>query len=365
MTQNQIKRYHVILNSLEGMMTISEAADTLDLSKRQVIRLRNAVKAEGFTSLIHKNLNKTPSNALDYESRAKLSQLYASSLYKGTNFRHFTELLEKHEGIKHSYRTVHRVLTEAGHSSPKSRRRNKTHPRRKRMALEGQMIQIDASTFDWFEDGRHCTIHGGIDDATGKLVGLFMSGEECLGGYFALMHQIIEKNGIPYMVYADRRANDAQFGRAMQELGIRVTPATSPQAKGRIERVWGTLQSRLTIELRIANITDIEGANDFLLQYMCEFNKRFAVIEDVVKNAYVPLAGNINLSLILCEKVLRKVDNGGVLSYDGKLWQLSDSSIVNVTVEIVKTTAYGVLALYQGNLYATVQFNQRQNTNLI
>jgi len=350
----------VILNSLEGRVTISEAAETLGISKRQVIRLRNGVKKEGVTSLIHKNLNKAPSNAIDRESRAQLSYLYSNALYKGTNFQHFTELLEKHEGIKHSYRTVHRVLTEAGHSSPKSRRKNKTHPRRERMAHEGQMIQMDASTFDWLGDGREYTIHGGIDDATGKLVGLYMLDYECLGGYFALMQQVIVKNGIPYMVYTDRKANDAQFARAMNELGIRITSATSPQAKGRIERVWGTLQSRLPAEFRLANIAEVEGANAFLAQYMYEFNKRFAISIDTAKPMYVPLASHVNLSLILCEKVARKVDNGGVLSYDGKLWQLSDSSIFDVTVEIVKTSAYGILALYQGNLYATVQFNDLQ-----
>jgi len=353
----------VILNSLEGRVTISEAAETLGISKRQVIRLRNGVKKEGVTSLIHKNLNKPPSNALDHESRAQLAYLYTNKLYKGTNFQHFTELLEKHEGIKHSYRTVHRVLTEAGHSSPKSRRKNKSHPRRERMAHEGQLIQMDASTFDWFENGKEYTIHGGIDDATGKLVGLYMSDCECLGGYFALMQQIIVKNGIPYMVYTDRKANDEQFARAMSELGIRITPATSPQAKGRIERVWGTLQSRLPAEFRLANVTDMEGANAFMAQYMYEFNNRFATTTNAAKPMYVPLASHINLSLILCEKVSRKVDNGGVLSYEGKLWQLSDSSIVGVVVEIVKTDTYGILALYQGNLYTTVQFNDLQNAH--
>ena len=117
------------------------------------------------------------------------------------------------------------------------------------------------------------------------------------------------------------------------------------------------MQSRLPTEFRIANITDIDRANVFLVQFMYEFNNRFAITTDNALPMYVPLASHVNLSLILCEKVSRKVDSGGVLSYDGKLWQLSDSSIVDVTVEIVKTNTYGILALHQGNLYATVPFD--------
>ena len=232
------------------------------------------------------------------------------------------------------------------------------------------MIQIDAADFEWLEDGKRYTLHGGIDDATGKLVGLHLSTHECLGGYFAVMQQIIKENGIPFMVYVDRRAtflspkvepgdkqeNDTQFGRAMKELGIRMTPARSAQAKGRIERAWGTLQSRLPIELRLAKIANIDEANDFLAQYMFDFNKQFAVAPEDATLAYLPLAANINLALILCEKTPRKVDKGGVFSYNGQAWQLTDTSIANVTVEVVDSGTFGILALYHGNLYVSVPF---------
>lgn len=157
---------------------------------------------------------------------------------------------------------------------------------------------MDATPFNWFGYGKMYSLHGAIDDATGKIVGLYMTKNECLHGYFETVRQIILNHGIPISIYSDRHAiflsteakritiedelkgkvcNDTQFGRAMKELGITIITARSPQAKGRVERLWNTLQSRIPVEFRIANITTIDQANEFLKNYIPEFNKQFSV----------------------------------------------------------------------------------------
>jgi len=241
MSQEQIKRYVVIQKSLEGTVTVEEAAAALNLSKRQVIRLRKGVRENGAAALIHKNQGRKPAHAITESLRKKIIDLKLSVNYRKANFKHFQELLERHESIKVSYSLLHKILKDAHIESPKKRRRFKPHRRRKRKAQEGLLIQMDASPFQWFGDCRKYTLHGAIDDATGKIMGLYMTKNECLQGYFETTRQILVNHGIPVSIYSDRHAiflstkagkltiedqlagkvcNDTQFGRAMKELGV-------------------------------------------------------------------------------------------------------------------------------------------------
>nr|WP_242979096.1 hypothetical protein [Carboxydocella thermautotrophica] len=168
------------------------------------------------------------------------------------------------------------------------------------------------------------------------MVGLYLAKNECLQGYFEVIWQIVNKHGIPASIYADRHSiflsqnaskltiedqlqgkvvNDTQFGRAMKELGITLIPARSPQAKGRVERLWETLQSRLPVEFKIAGITTIDEANEFLSQYIEKFNSQFAVKALEPETAYRALDQNIDIGHILCVKQKRTIDNGGVFSF--------------------------------------------------
>jgi len=163
---------------------------------------------------------------------------------------------------------LYALLKKAGITSPKKRRRFRSHRRRKRKEQEGLLIQLDASPFSWLSDGRIYHLHGGIDDATGKVVGLYLAEGECLEGYFQVAPKR-DKLSLEEQL-SGKRVNLTQFGRAMSQLGVHMIGARSPQAKGRIERLWQTLQSRLTVELKCRGIKTVQEANIFLREYQIQ-----------------------------------------------------------------------------------------------
>jgi len=378
MTQSQINRYHVIMKSLEGKLTVAAASDALGISERQLTRLRNGVKEEGAAFLIHKNTSRIPSHAITEEEKQKIVELYRGDKYTGANFLHFSELLEEHEGMNISRSTVHRALTSSGIESPKKRRRFKPHRSRKRKLQEGLLLQMDATPYAWFGGRTKYALHGSIDDATGKITGAYMTKNECLHGYFEIIRQTIESNGVPAATYTDRHAifrsqkadkltieeqlagktvNDTQFGRAMKELGINMIYARSAQAKGRIERLWETLQSRLVIEFRVHNIKDVHQANAFLADYIPNFNEQFAVEPEKSESSYSPLAPEIDLNLVLCVKETRIVDNGGVFSFKRKSWLINNCDVPKkAKIEVIASATNGIIALHKDKPYEVVPF---------
>lgn len=387
MSQRQISRYVVIQRSLEGNISVKEAAKALNLSTRQVIRLRNGVKAAGVEALIHRNQGRKPAHAVTEGLKERIVSLKLSDKYKGANFRHYQELLAKRESINASYSLIHRLLTEANIMSPKKRRRFKPHRRRSRKAQEGLMIQMDASPFQWFGGRSMYSLHGGIDDATGKIAGLYMTKHECMQGYFETTRQILLNHGIPVSIYSDRHAiflstkagkltveeqlegrvcNDTQFGRAMNELGVTIIHARSPQAKGRVERLWETLQSRLPVEFKIAGINDIDQANEFLKGYIPEFNELFGVEPSKVESAFRNLDG-VDINNILCVKQKRKADAGGVFSFYGKHFKVITEenqppipTLKQITVCVSSIT--GIRVQYNNTFYETIPFIKPKKT---
>jgi len=382
MSQEELKRYTVISKTLEGSMTIKEAAEHLDLSVRQVIRLKKGVKENGAAALIHKNRGRKPAHAIPDSVKKTIIALKNSEKYKDANFKHFQELLERCENIKISYSALYKILRDAGIQSPKKRRRFKPHRRRKRKAQKGLLIQMDATPYNWFGDGKMYSLHGAIDDATGEIVGLYMTKNECLQGYFETTRQMLLNHGIPISIYCDRHAiflspkasrltiedelegkvcNDTQFGRAMKELGITIISARSPQAKGRIEKLWDTLQSRLPVEFKIAGITTIDEANEFLKSYLQEFNKLFAVKPKNTESAFRTLSSNIDLDCILCVKQKRKTDNSGVFSFYGRHFKIvlkENQAVIppRTPINVFISSISGVRVEYKGKIYETVPF---------
>ena len=212
------------------------------------------------------------------------------------------------------------------------------------------MLQADGTPFDWFEDGKKYSLHGFIDDATGKITGLYMCKNECLLGYLEVLRQTIENYGIPISLYPDkysvffppkkvddhitleeqlngREKGITQFGRIVEELGIEMFAASSPQAKGRIERLWETLQSRLVTEFRINHITNIEMANEFLKEYIKKYNERFSVTTKNTKSVYLKLPKRYDLDELLCVKIERTIDNAGIFSLNNSKFQILDKSL--------------------------------------
>jgi len=378
MSQKQLSRYVTISGLIEEKLTVKEAAISLGLSTRQILRLKKGVKTSGANALVHKNSGRKPSHALADILREKIITLRNSPTYSTANFYHFQELLAEYEKIKISYSALYTLLKKAGITSPKKRRRIRSHRRRKRKEQEGLLIQLDASPFDWLSDGKEYYLHGGIDDATGKVVGLYLAEGECLEGYFQVARRMCLDYGIPVSTYSDRhtiffspkkdklsleeqlagkRVNLTQFGRAMSQLGVHMIGARSPQAKGRIERLWQTLQSRLPVELKCQGIKTAQEANIFLREYLPKFNAHFKV-EAKEESAFRPLPTGMDIDHILCVIEKRTYDKGGVFSFYHQHFQITeDKDLPRLAprgrIEVLVSPRFGLKVRYQGNIYAT------------
>jgi transposase len=383
LSQKQVNRAHVLTRLInDRTFTIPEAAQAMGVSERQAQRMKGEYKKIGIEALVHKNIGRKPANAICEEDRQKIIELKQSSLFEKANFLFFQELLARAYGIEISYSALHRILTSAGIRSVKTRRPSQKHRRRKRKAREGLMLQIDASPFDWLNHGEMFSLHGAIDDATGKPVALYLCKNECLQGYFEVMRNVITNNGIPVSIYADRhaifvspkdgkftieeelkgiQAKDTQFGRALRQLGISLIKARSPQAKGRIERLWETLQGRLPIEFRLAGIQDVDTANAFLADYVKDLVNLFAVNPEDNDIAYRPISPAMNLENILCVTEKRSFDNGGVFSFHNRTYQIvpprGDRLLPGKgSIDVLVSPLFGVRASFMGVVFETVSY---------
>lgn len=379
LTKKQHDRLDVINKANASFITVREAAEKLGISERQIHRLKNEVREKGPAALIHQNSNRIPAHALSGKTKEKILSIRKKPGYCKANFRHFQELLETEHGITISYSALYRLLSEDGIKSPKTRRRFKPHRRRKRRPQAGSLIQMDASPYEWLDNGYTLALHGAIDDATGQVTGLYLCKNECLLGYFEIMRRMIGIYGVPDAAYADRhtifrspnadkakaadappgiKVHETQFGRALSELGIQIIAARSPQAKGRVERLWETLQSRLPVELAIRDIKDIDTANEFLKTYIFAFNSEFAVEPQDSDNAFLPLEEGKNLDHILCVKEKRSLDSGHEFSYGRKRFQIEDSPYVNwlppkADITVMTSPYIGIMVAYKNYVFTT------------
>lgn len=324
-----------------GVLGVAQAAVLIGVSERQVRRLVAAYQRDGPRGIVHGNRGRSPAHSTSPEVREQVLAL-ASGKYEGVNHSHLAELLFEREGLQISRSTLGRVLSEAGVRSPRpQRRRSKHRSRRERYPQEGMLLQIDASHHHWFgKDVPRIALLAVIDDATGKVPAAWFQPTEDARGYMTLLRQVVMKTGVPGAIYSDRhsifwpangeslkeqlagRRSPTQFGRAMADLGVQLIAAHSPQAKGRVERLWGTLQDRLVSELRLANITTIEGANVFLPAFLARFNRRFAVPAETPGLAYRPRLSAALANAALCFKHERVVAKDNIVRLDDMLFQI-------------------------------------------
>jgi transposase len=295
LSQKELQRMKVVENAVEGRVSVIEAAELLQVSTRQVKRLKRQYDPADADWVHHGNRGRQPSNAIAEEIRIRVIEL-AGGKYAGFNDSHLHEKLTEIEGLALSRPSVRRILRQAGMRSPQKRRPPKYRSRRERRAQEGMLIQVDGSRHDWLEGrGSPLTLLGVVDDATNKVCAAhFQSEHEDSAGYLRLFRSQVEETGIPWAIYRDQHGtlqrNDkhwsleeqlagkqlpTQVGRALEELGIEVIVARSPQAKGRIERTWRTFQDRLTSELRSADARDLDQANAVLIRFLAAYNVRF------------------------------------------------------------------------------------------
>lgn len=373
--QKDVKRATLIEACIKGQCTIKQVATALGISERRVKQIKKEVKENGIKSIQHGNRGRKPKNTISDETKNKILELRHSYEYEISNFKHFQELLSERENINISYSALYKILRQAGIKSPKKHRKTKLHHRRKRKDSEGMMLQADGTPFDWFENGEKYSLHGFIDDATGKITGLYMCKNECLLGYLEVLRQTLENFGIPISLYPDkysvffppkkvddhitieeqlngRQKGITQFGRIVEELGIEMFPASSPQAKGRIERLWETLQGRLVTEFRINNITTIEQANEFLKSYIKKYNSKFCVAANNSKSVFLKLPKRYNLDELLCVRFERTIDNAGVFSLNNSKFQILDKSLPPKTkVQIYLSQKIGMIVKANNKIY--------------
>lgn len=333
----------LVLNALNrGDLKMADAARLLGLSVRQVRRVRRAYRTHGAVALAHANRGCPSPRRLPAALRQRIVRL-ARTTYAAINHQHFTELLIEREGVRVSRQTVSRLLHEAGVPSPRRRRPPKHRTRRDRMPQEGMLVQFDGSHHPWLEHrGPRLVLHAAVDDATGKVLAGWFDDQETAAGYFHVFRQLARGPGLPLAAYTDRHGifrrsrttrwsleeqlhgtrTPTQVGRLLQELGIHWVPASSPQAKGRIERVFGALQDRLVAELRLAGITTTDAANAFLPRFLRRYNARFARPAARPQRAYRPWPAHLVPDTIFCFKYTRIVANDHTVSLGPHILQL-------------------------------------------
>jgi transposase len=342
MTSRDQRRVWILTKLLVGEVTTAEAAALLGLSERQIWRLRRDFERDGPAALVHGNRGRPSSRRLAEAVRARIVEL-ARTTYDGANDSHLAELLAEHEGIEISRPSLQRLLRGAGLASPRRRRPARHRSRRDRMPQEGLLLQTDGSRHDWLEGrGPRLTLVGAIDDATGRMTAATFRDQEDVAGYLAVLRETVRRHGIPLALYRDRHTlfetpksslqtleeqladtrTPTQLGRALAELGITSIAARSPQAKGRIERAWGTFQDRLVTELRLAGSVDREGAERVLAGFLPKFNRRFVVPAANPEPAWRPLPAGLRLDRICCLKYRRVVANDHTVRVGSTILQL-------------------------------------------
>jgi len=319
-------------------LTAGEAAELMSLSPRQERRLRHSFLRDGPAALVHGNRGRKPVHTLDPGLRSRVIAL-ADGVYAGCNDQHLSELLAEREAIALSRSSVRRILRAAGRRSPQRRRAPRHRSRRERMPQAGMLLQVDGSRHQWLgPDGPWLTLVGAIDDATGDVPYALFREQEDAQGYLLLLREVVRRRGVPLALYSDRhkifqsearvpltleeelagKPLPTQVRRVLDELHITWIGARSPQAKGRVERLWRTLQDRLYQELRLANISTLEQANAALPALLSRHNARFRQTAAVPDSAYRRLPAGRRPADVFCFRYWRTVSKDNVVSLEGR-----------------------------------------------
>ena len=396
---NEQRKYEVIKGLVDHLDTANKdrAALILGCTKRHINRMIQGYIKDGKAFFIHGNRGKKPATTIRPDVRSQVIDLYRTKYYKA-NFEHYTELLKKHEGISISSSSVMSILESEYILSPKAtkakRRRIKqalrakkqaatskkelsqiqanlvavedAHSRRPRCAYFGELLQMDATPYEWVP-GQIWHLHLAIDDASGVVTGAWFDTQETLNGYYHVFEQILTDYGIPYKFLTDKRtvftykkkgalSDDkdtyTQFAYACKQLGIQLESSSIPQAKGRIERLNQTLQSRLPIEFRLAGVTDINNANEFLYHYIKEFNEKFSLPCNGIKSVFEKQPSKEKINLTLAVLTERTVDAGHAIQFEKKFYKMVDNK--GMQTHYRKGTKVMLIKAFDRSLFACV-----------
>lgn len=369
---------HVIHEINAGRMTAKVAGEILGLSIRQVRRLVKKQREHGDAALAHGNRGRASPRKLPASIRERVVEM-AKGKYRDYNDCHFQEeLAEMAEPILISRSTLRTIRREAGVPSPRKRRAPRHRSRRERKPQAGMMLQTDGSRHDWLEGrGPWLSLLGYIDDATGEVPWAGFREEEDAAGYFLGLREICLTHGIPGAIYADQHTifqsptvasleqvlageqPRSQLGRLLGELGIELIAAGSPQAKGRIERLWKTFQDRLVKALREVGACNVEEANRVLQSFLPKFNARFRVEPSQPGSAYVPWPQDDRVEDFFCFKHSRTVTKDNTISFDGHRLQIPPGpkrrSYAKAKVDVYQHLDGHLEVRYQGHRLVTFE----------
>lgn len=335
MSYEELDRVSVIERMIERRLTQREAARMLGLTSRQVRRLRRAYERHGPGGLASKHRGRPSNRRLPSELRREALAIVRSR-YEGFGPTLAHEKLAELHVLELSVETLRHWMTEDGLWIPRARREPRIQQPRHRRPCRGELVQIDGSDHEWFEEraGR-CTLLVFVDDATGALMELRFCESESVFSYFAAMRSYLEQHGKPVALYSDKAtifrvnrkephsgAGVTQFGRALSSLNIDILCANTPAAKGRVERAHLTLQDRLVKELRLRGISDVEAANAFAPEFIADYNRRFARAPRSEHDAHRPLQPSDDLARIFSWQETRLVSKSLTLSYKRALYVL-------------------------------------------
>ncbi|MEG0156412.1 MAG: ISNCY family transposase [Anaerovoracaceae bacterium] len=364
---NEQQKYDIIKSLVDHKGNKTRAALTLGCTVRHVNRLIAKYHAAGKEAFVHGNRNHKPAHALTAAMKADIVNLY-SNKYCDATFAHASELLTKYDEITISPTTLAKIMYDYGVISPRTKKSTKkklreklkiekeqtsskkkkaameaelialedAHPRRPRCAFFGEMLQMDASLHQWIP-GFKMQLHIAIDDASGHILGAYFDRQETLNGYYQVFSQILSNYGIPAMFYTDNRTvfeykrkqsgkveldTFTQFGYACKQLGVELKTTSIPQAKGRVERAFQTLQQRLPIELRLRGITTLEDANVFLNSYIKEYNLKFGLSINHIPSVFETQPSNEKINQILAVITERTIDAGHCIKFNHQYYKL-------------------------------------------
>jgi hypothetical protein len=377
MSKQEFSRLEVLLRVQSGRLRVADACGLIGLRRRQVFRLLRGVRQDGATSLLSKHRGKPSNHRLPTEVRT-LALSIVRERYVDFGPTLAAEKLAAHHGCTISRETLRGWMITAGLWTDRRHRLPSPHQPRRRRECLGELVQIDGSEHAWFEGrGGMCTLLAFVDDATSRLMQLRFVASESAFDYFRVTRSYVETHGKPVALYSDKhgvfRVNNkdavggdgiTQFGRALSELNIDIICANSPQAKGRVERAFGTLQDRLVKELRLAGISTIAAANAWLPGFIAEHNARFGRAPANAKDLHRPLSAADDLDEVLAWREERTVTRSLTLHYDRMMLMLDPTplarGLVRKKVEVVNYPDGRFAVQFEGTTLGFTLFDKIQ-----
>jgi len=370
MSQKEAQRLGVLTEVMDGRLKVREAAAALGVSDRQVKRLTRRLRAEGSAGVISRKRGAPSNRRIAPQVRERYLELVRQH-YADFGPTLAWEYLQRDHGFTYSVETLRGWMAGAQLWKPKRRRQARMHSPRPRRACRGELVQIDGSHHDWFEArAPRCCLIAFIDDATGEVLAARFFAGETTEGYLGLLREHATRHGLPAAFYSDRAgiftkhderdAKPTQFARALLQLDIESICANTPQAKGRVERLFQTLQDRMVKAMRLQGITGLQAANDWLPGYLAQHNQRFAVPPASHAQAHRPwLGSNEQLARICALHHQRHLSNQLSCQFQGDIIQVErqpQGPRGKAVLDIVQYADGSVEALYRGKVLVHRRF---------